>query len=669
MAANPNLSPRATELIRRALHCARSGDAVGTRAAAEAGLRGKEGLEVFRALLGGLDCQAGNHASGIAHFRAALAITPGDVAIRCNLIRALLDSGDAPGALQACTPSLAEADSSMRLLRLRAYLLQQSGSHGEAADIYRRLVAAVPNDYESWNNLGNTLTALGDGEAALVAIGKAVTLQPRSAPVRFNQAATLAQLGQYDAAETAFKACCKEFPADEKPRMELATLLRLQGRDAEALDWLEQAAKLSPTNADLQLTLGLQRQLALQMSGAEAALRRAIALQPTMDEGHILLTLHLEHMNAPEAMATAVHSAQQSGIRASAVHLLQAMLHRREKRFAEALAELDQIPADLEPIRAAQLRGECHERLGDAQQAWRWFSEMNRLQQGDSSEPMRRAQEYREALARDRALVTAEWYAGWRREPLPAGRTPVFLLGFPRSGTTLLDTMLMGHPRVQVLEERPTITRVEHELGNIGALSDLSAADIVRLREIYFGEARRWVDLREDSLLVDKFPLNLNKVPIIHRLFPEARFVLALRHPLDVLLSCYITNFRLNNAMVSFLDLGTAAWVYDQSFGFWEQSRQVFGTNCCSVSYERMVENTSAELRPLFDFLELEWVEDVLDHQRTASARGVITTASYSQVTEPIYKRAKGRWERYRPWLEPVLPMIQPWIERHGYQA
>jgi hypothetical protein len=292
---------------------------------------------------------------------------------------------------------------------------------------------------------------------------------------------------------------------------------------------------------------------------------------------------------------------------------------------------------------------------------------MNQLQKHDPSEPVRRAREYREALARDRATVTRDWYASWRRDPLPPVRSPVFLLGFPRSGTTLLDTLLMGHPQVQVLEERPPIARVEQELGGLDALPSLSAADIARLRSVYFEEAARWLPLREDALLVDKFPLHLNKVPIIHRLFPEARFVLALRHPMDALLSCFITNFRLNSAMANFLDLDNAAWVYDKSFGFWEQCRALFGVACREVVYERIVEDREAELRPLFEFLGLPWTEQVLDHQRTAASRAVITTASYSQVTEPIYTRSRGRWERYRPWLEPVLPVMQPWVERYGY--
>ena len=670
MAATPPLSPATLRLIQQVLARLRASDAAGARSAANSGLLAGEGREVFHSLLGGLDCQNGDFAAGIAHFRAALVIKPADVAVRCNLMRALTDTGDLQGALEACTGQQADADTSQRLLRLRSYLLLQTGDPAGAVAGYQRIVRAEPEDFESWNNLANALSASGAMEASLAAISRATALRPDNAPARFNQAVTLVELGRLDEAEAAFLACCKDFPRDEKPRRELAALCKIRGRDAEALAHLEEAARLAPLDADLQIKLGMERQFAWQMDAAEAAFRRAAELVPALDEAHILLALHLEHTNKPREFTEVIRAAEAGKVGAGTLHFLNALVCRRDGRFADGLAELDAVPPDLEPVRVAQLRGQCYDRLNDADNAFRSFAEMNRLQQLDPSEPVRRAQEYRDALLLDRAKVTPEWYASWRREPVDDGRAaPVFLLGFPRSGTTLLDTMLMGHPKVQVLEERPLIARVEREVGGLERLPDLTSAEIVKLRDSYFHEARRWIKLRDDSLLVDKFPLHLNKVPYIHRLFPDARFILALRHPLDVLLSCYITNFRLNNAMANFLDLSTAAWVYDQSFGFWEQSRDLMRVNFHQVAYERMIGNADAELRPLFEYLGLEWNEDVLDHQQTAAGRGVITTASYSQVTEPLYTRAKGRWTRYRKWLEPVMPVMNPWIQRHGYDV
>ncbi len=668
MAANPTPSAPTVRLIQRALACARSGDAAGARAAAQAGLKGNEAPEIFHALLGSLECQAGNFAAGIRHFHSALEHKPDDIAVRCNLVRALTDSGDMAGALDACPEPLCRTDASRRLLRLRAYLLLHGGEPAAAAAAYRDIVATTPGDFESWNNLGNALAASGESDAGLAAMDKAVALQPRNAPARFNQATTLVQLNRLAEAEAALKTYSRDFPGDEKPRVQLAALAKIQGRDTEALQWLEEAAQLAPQDATLQIRLGIERQFAWQMDGAETAFRNALTLNPSLDEAYVLLALHLELSNQPEGIAPLVQAARAGDIGAGVTHFLAALQCRREGRFEQGLAELDQVPVDLEPVQVAHLRGQCHDRLGHAGQAFEAFAQMNRLQQQDPSEPLRRASEYRTTLTRNRELVTAQWHASWRREAPPTGRAaPVFLVGFPRSGTTLLDTILMGHARVQVLEERPPVAVVERELGGIAALPTLSAADIAGFRDLYFKEAQRWIDLREDALLIDKSPLHLNRVPVIHRLFPEARFVLALRHPLDVLLSCYITNFRLNNAMSCFLELDSAAWLYDQSFGYWEQCRQMMNLDCHTVHYERMVENSNAELRPLFDWLGLEWADKVLDHQRTASGRGLITTASYAQVTEPLYTRAKGRWQRYRPWLEPVIPTLQPWIERHGY--
>ena len=226
----------------------------------------------------------------------------------------------------------------------------------------------------------------------------------------------------------------------------------------------------------------------------------------------------------------------------------------------------------------------------------------------------------------------------------------------------------MGHPGVEVMEERPAIPLVDRSIGGFEALAGLSGADIHEARERYFAEAARHVPLAPGKLLVDKMPLFLNRVPIICRLFPEARFILALRHPADVLLSCFVSNFRLNQAMSNFLRLDTAAELYDLSFGYWTEATTLLELPVHSVRYEDMVENPEAQLRPLIDWLGLPWNDALLDHRKTAAERGLITTASYAQVHEPIYRRSSGRWTRYARQLEPVFPVLRPWAERFGYE-
>jgi hypothetical protein len=266
--------------------------------------------------------------------------------------------------------------------------------------------------------------------------------------------------------------------------------------------------------------------------------------------------------------------------------------------------------------------------------------------------------------------TTAEWAGSWiAHAPEPGRRAPVFLFGFPRSGTTLLDTMLMGHPDVEMMEERPPLNDVSKSLGGMEAIGGLGADKLRAAQDRYFEEAGRYVPLREGSVVVDKSPLHLNAVQYIHRLFPNARLVLALRHPADAVLSCFISSFRLNPSMANFLRLDTAAEFYDLAFSNWDATRALFPLQVHTVRYEDLVEDTETVLRGVTEAIGLSWHDRLLDHQETAANRGVISTASYAQVTEPIYRRSVGRWRHYRKHLEPILPTLQPWIDKFGYSV
>ena len=294
---------------------------------------------------------------------------------------------------------------------------------------------------------------------------------------------------------------------------------------------------------------------------------------------------------------------------------------------------------------------------------------MNAIIREDRSDPAARARAYRDLIRQTRDTLTPEWASSWRKAELDDRPSPAFLVGFPRSGTTLLDTILMSHPSTEVLEEEPTLVHATEALGGFDAIPDASADMIKRARDAYFETARKLTPLDPGKLLIDKNPLSMNYVPVIRRLFPDAKIILALRHPCDVVLSCYITNFQPNNAMANFLSLDTAAELYDLTFSYFEKARELLQPAVHTVVYENIVADRDRELRPLLDFLGLEWDERLLDHQTTAKKRGHIKTASYAQVVEPIYTRSAGRWVNYRKHLEPVIPTLLPWVEKFGYEV
>jgi hypothetical protein len=246
---------------------------------------------------------------------------------------------------------------------------------------------------------------------------------------------------------------------------------------------------------------------------------------------------------------------------------------------------------------------------------------------------------------------------------------PAFLFGFPRSGTTLLDTFLMGHPDAAVLEERPVLHAVAEKLGAETGLERLDARAIDSLRAHYFTVAEHYAPEARGRQVIDKLPFGILDTALIHRIFPDARFIFVERHPCDVVLSCFMTRFDPKGGMANFLTLEDTARLYDLVMGHWRQCRAVFPLDVHTLRYERMIEDPESTLRPLTAFLGLTWHEGLLDHRGTAKARAHVATPSYAQIAEPLYTRARGRWEHYREQMAPVLPVLAPWADAMGYEV
>ena len=226
----------------------------------------------------------------------------------------------------------------------------------------------------------------------------------------------------------------------------------------------------------------------------------------------------------------------------------------------------------------------------------------------------------------------------------------------------------MGHGDALVLEEPEILPAVSRGNAGIDSLPGLGATDIERLRARYRELAEAAGGPSGGRLIVDKSPLGSTGAPLAHRLFPEARFVFVERHPCDVVLSCFMTRMRAEAAGANFLTLMDTAKLYDAVLSYWEQCAALMPLAVHRFRYEQMIEDKTAELRPLFAFLGLAWDARVLEHVRTAQSRRIIATPSYAQVVQPIYRHAEGRWTRYRAQLAPVVPILAPWAEKMGYR-
>jgi len=570
--------------------------------------------------------QSGNLPRAVEWLQRQLAVMPDNRAARFNLASALAGLGRSEEALALA----ADYAGQPRLARLAGYLLQQAGQTDDAIAAYRSALEAVPEDWESWNNLGNCLSETGDTPGAVTAFEQAINNAP----------------GQGTA----------------ELFLNLLRALGLTTNQEQRLRTAEEASRRFPDHPGLPFELGVAQFAAGQLEAAEATLTRAARAETSFGRASMELGMLYETTNRLDELDAHVAWCAERGA-SPELAFLQAWSLRRRNRYAEAAVFAEQIPATINPARTAQLRAEIADRLGDVAGAFAQFELMN--QASVASDPPAPGPTFRAVVEAQTAALAPPLPPRQRTAGDPPD--PVFIVGSPRSGTTLLDTLLRALPELQVIEEMPMLAMVEAEFPDLESATDPAQVEAARVR--YFALADELEGPRQDRRIVDKMPLHLTHMPVIQRLFPDAAIILVERHPCDAVLSCFMANLALSHAMHSYTTLESSARTYDAVFANWTRATELLPLRVHRVRYERMIANLEVELRPLVEFLGLPWRDEVLDNQSSAARREMVRTASYAQVGQPLYTRAVARWERYREQMSSVLPILEPWIERMGYSS
>ncbi len=320
---------------------------------------------------------------------------------------------------------------------------------------------------------------------------------------------------------------------------------------------------------------------------------------------------------------------------------------------------------------AANRLGQCLDRLGRHDEAFDRFAEANRLQMETDPEA---AVDDHGSYGLELTRFLRQWLREhpvdhWSPTPEDDRAPPVFLLGFPRSGTTLLDQVLSAHPKIEVIEEQELLLEVRRKwlsAEHFPRLQDMTGDEVRDARRRYRQALAAAHDNPDARVVVDKLPLNSIYLPLIHRLFPDARILFALRDPRDVVLSCFFQTFSLVGAMPYFLELDRAAEYYDAVMAGAMDARDALPLTELTVRYEDVVDDLEGSARRAVEFLELPWAPEILDY-RDAAPPKAINTPSYQQVSEPLYRRSIARWRNYERQLAPVQEQLQPWVERLGY--
>ncbi|MCZ6828890.1 MAG: sulfotransferase, partial [Gammaproteobacteria bacterium] len=444
-----------------------------------------------------------------------------------------------------------------------------------------------------------------------------------------------------------------------------------------AIPHYQKAISIRPDLAVAHSNLGTALRVTGRLEEALAHYRQAVSLRPGFATAHNNLAALYERTNQ-------LALAEESNSRALAInpddadsHFVQALLLRRRGDTGEAIAVLEALDGEAlsENYRTRRYfeLGKLLDAEGESEKAFKAYNRGNLLHSRSAAAAMVNKDHYRSKIHAMQSALSTEWVNSWSPHAGQCNEaTPIFIVGFPRSGTTLLDQILDSHPRIQVMEERPVFASVERALqtmpgGYPGALQGLTETDITSLRKLYFDVVDQRFTRSPAHFFVDKRPINTEYVPLIQRLFPGARIIFACRHPCDVVLSNFMQYYNLNDAMANFFSLEDTVHLYRQVMTLWLDCTELLDLNFHAVRYESLVSDIDAELHKLFTFLEVDWDERVLDFHRHAGEKDIINTPSYEHVTQPIYARATDRWHRYRRHFEPFLQDLEPFIQRLGY--
>lgn len=582
--------------------------------------------------------------------RAAQSLAAGELSQAEQLYRAILDR---------------QPDHGIALHSLGVFA-QQRGDPVSAIHYFNQLVTCYPTSASSWNNLGGVQVTAGRFDAAVTSFEQALRLRPDFAEAFNNLGVARQYQREWPRAIAAHRQAIFLRPDYALAYDNLGTALKNHGQREEAEVAYQRALALKPDFAEACNNLGILLQEQGELARARDCYQQALRLRPGFaDASNNLATVLKEQGWLDEAAAQYQKTLQLDPDHALACYNLSQFAGEGRAHFRAG--EMERIKAYLTAGKgSAQERSlfcftlaELLNQQGAADEAFGYYRQANELYRGILRErnqafdgQCQRALVDRVIAAHDPALFQRT--QGWGC----ASQRPVFVVGMPRSGTTLVEQILASHPLVFGAGETGELTRLlnREAQGNTSPafqpIAELlpSSAAAQELAGHYLQRLARLNAAAER--IIDKTLENYLYLGLIAVVFPRARIIHCLRQPLDVCLSCYFQNFQNVNFASSLEDIGTFYREHERLLAHW---RQVLPSSIHEVRYEELIRQPETAIRGLLDFCGLSWDDRCLAfHQQRRNVR----TASCLQVRKPLSARSIGRWKHYRSHLGPLLQVL-----------
>ena len=599
---------------------------------------------------------------------------------------ATLQSGNAGQAEQECLELLDKQPSDETGLVLLAVSLQHQHLPLRAAAIHEQLTQLYPDRAEHWANLATALREAGRLDDAEKAYHIALRLAPEHAAIQSNLGLLYKERADFAKAREYLARAAQSLPEDLEIRIYAAMTCYECGDNPAVARLVADWRTWPPLNDDLRIDLAWLLAQMGRTFEAEQLLSESLHVngaQPRTLARLVGLLERVNRLDEADAVLSRLPNPETLIDPADQLEVIGALgvMALRGRDPAAARVLLERLIALTPELRH---RGNLYFALAKAcDKQGDTGAAMTALGKAHTAQLETAAQLVPElllpgvpplapALIRMSPAQAADWRAPVRSAS--AAPSPIFVVGFPRSGTTMLEQMLDAHSTLASMDEQPFMQGVTERVLELGlqypeALGELDAAACEVLRQHYWDQVAQVVTLGPGQRLVDKNPLNLLHLPLISRLFPDAPIILALRHPCDVILSCYMQNFRSPGFQVLCSSLDRLAHGYVNAMRYWIYHEQLLKPQVLHLRYEDLLDNFDAEVERIGAFIGIDDAAPLRNFHQHAQQKGFISTPSYAQVTQPPSKAAVGRWRRYESEFAPLLPILQDVMEHWGYAS
>jgi len=601
-----------------------------------------------------------------------------DVDVLCSKALYLAKNGHIQEAIDTYRHLIKRTSDNVDVLYNLGLLLIQKGCYQEAISMLRECLEKVPSDVSTLNNIAQAHLNIGQLEEASIFLEKALAISPRHKNALCNLGLVKKAQNRHDQAISLFRRCIQHHPAFHLAYRLLGDACQDIGKPQDAAFFYATALKLLPDDADIISSLALALTRMGKKSEALVCYQKAIECRPGDYTLHNKYATVLEKCNRLDDARIEVNNSLKLLPNNYGAIVNLAVLEYRDANYEHAhnyLMSLDIKGKTYETAATIrQLQGLVLDKLGRYTEAFAMFRDANQFEmRSPAYQYLKGSHQSDLRNIRDMSsYLSAERIRSWRPLPYtPFTTPPVFLVGFPRSGTTLMEQVLNAHPKIITLDEQTPLQKIIKDFSlppeKLRKLEDITQDDLKTYRESYYGLLReRTNSIGSDLLPVDKMPLNILHLPMIYRFFPEAKVIVILRHPLDCILSNFIQRFKLNLKMMNFLTLQNTAQFYDLTMSTYLKFRKALPGAVYEIKYESLIEDLQGETKKLASFLEKDWTPDMLNYHLEA-ARRIINTPSYIEVVKPVHRKARYRWKNYRDHLAPVIPIVKKYLDQFEY--